>query len=198
MTTVGKYHIMFGGLDATHRKNNKICPNNQVYTLRFYQGNCEWRLGSCQGDIPQPRTQHAACAISQDKLFVFGGYYTSNLRFNDVYILKVPELQWKEPPNQKSGSEPKNTESKIGAPEPRANHSCSYHQGKVYVFGGHGGCGYQRTSFNDMYVYDCESSEWTKITEIAGSPPAPRGGHTAAVLSDEDKLLIYGGWSQCY
>ena len=28
MTTVGKFHIMFGGLDASHKKNNKICPNN--------------------------------------------------------------------------------------------------------------------------------------------------------------------------
>lgn len=49
-----------------------------------------------------------------------------------------------------------------------------------------------------MYVYDCETSEWTKLTEITGNPPAPRGGHTAALLTDEDKLLIYGGWSQSY
>jgi len=34
------------------------------------------------------------------------------------------------------------------------------------------------------------------MTEIAGSAPLPRGGHTAGVLADEDKLFFYGGWSQ--
>jgi len=51
----------------------------------------------------------------------------------------------------------KNAESKIGAPDPRANMSCTYHKGKVYIFGGHGGSGYRRTSFNDMYSYDVET-----------------------------------------
>jgi len=70
---------------------------------------------------------------------VFGGYYTSNLRFNDVFILKTADYKWAQPPNQKSGNEPKNSESKIGAPEPRANHTANFHKGKVYIFGGHGG-----------------------------------------------------------
>ena len=38
--------------------------------------------------------------------------------------------------------EPKNAESKIGAPEPRGNHTATFHKNKVYVFGGHGGVGF--------------------------------------------------------
>jgi len=34
---------MFGGLDATHRKNGKLCPNNEVYTIKVLATNVEWR-----------------------------------------------------------------------------------------------------------------------------------------------------------
>ena len=71
-------------------------------------------------------------------------------------------MVWSQPPNQKSGHIPKNTESKIGAPEPRANHSSVFlkNLNKVLIFGGHGGLGYSRRSFNDLYELDCENYEW--------------------------------------
>ena len=68
---------------------------------------------------------------------------------------------WSQPPNQQSKGSPKNSESKIGAPEPRADCTATYHKGKVYIFGGHGGVGYQRMSFNDLYSLDVETFEWT-------------------------------------
>ena len=82
---------MFGGLEAP-KPDSKIAPNNQVYTLRVVSNNCEWRLVTCGGEVPLPRTNHAACAISNDKLFIFGGYSTSSLRFNDAYILKTSKI----------------------------------------------------------------------------------------------------------
>lgn len=65
----------------------------------------------------------------------------------------------------------------------------------MYIFGGHGGSGYQRTSFNDLYSLDCENFEWNKLENVDGSPPAPRGGHSAALLEDDDKIIFFGGWS---
>ena len=50
---------------------------------------CEWKIINCTGDIPLERAHHAACAISAEKMLIFGGYYTSKLRFNDTYILKT-------------------------------------------------------------------------------------------------------------
>ena len=64
----------------------------KVYTVKMQKDNIEWRQVPCGGDNPLERTNHAACAISQDKLFIFGGFYTSNLRFNDVYILKTSNI----------------------------------------------------------------------------------------------------------
>lgn len=91
--------------------------------------------------------------------------------------------------------EPKNTESKIGAPEPRANCTANFFKEKVFIFGGHGGVGYQRTSYNDVYFFDCETSEWTKVEYQGGVPPEARGGHSSMVLTDKEQLIIYGGWS---
>lgn len=127
-------------------------------------------------------------------MLIFGGYYTSKNRFNDTYILKIANWTWSQPPNQKSSGSPKNAESKIGAPDPRADCSVTYHKGRVYVFGGHGGVGYSRQSFNDIHALDIESFEWTRL-EPAGNLPDARGGHAAAILANQDKLAVYGGWS---
>jgi len=90
---------MFGGIDQSNKKNGKIFPNNQVfliyfqvYTVKIVKDNIEWRPIPCGGDVPLERSNHAACAIGADKLFIFGGFYTSNLRFNDVYILKTSKI----------------------------------------------------------------------------------------------------------
>jgi len=35
---------MFGGIDQTNKKNGKIFPNNQVYTVKIIKdNNIEWR-----------------------------------------------------------------------------------------------------------------------------------------------------------
>ena len=70
-----------------------------------------------------------------------------------VILLRIDDFNWMQPPNQRSGMEPKNSESKIGAPEPRANCTANLFKDKVYIFGGHGGIGYQRTSYNDIYYF---------------------------------------------
>lgn len=46
-----------------------------------------------------------------------------------------------------------------------------------------------------MYSFDTETSEWNLIEPSGGNPPLPRGGHTAAIVEEHDKLIIYGGWS---
>jgi Galactose oxidase, central domain len=84
-------YIMYGGLDAQSRLEGNIVPNGHVFTLRVSQkGEYVWAQTDCEGDeIPLPRTNHAACKIGKNEMFVFGGYYTSKKRFNDVHILKI-------------------------------------------------------------------------------------------------------------
>lgn len=52
---------------------------------------------------------------------------------------------------------PKNQESRIGAPAPRANSGATIVDNKIYVFGGHGGVNYSRVAFNDLYSFDLDT-----------------------------------------
>lgn len=108
--------------------------------------------------------------------------------------MKTANWQWVQPPNQKSQGSPKNAESKIGAPEPRGDHTATFHKNKVYVFGGSGGVGYARQNFDDLYMLDIETYEWQKL-EPKGNPPEARCGHAATIMANQDKLIIFGGWN---
>lgn len=82
--------VLFGGLD-NKRKNGKIMPNNEVYSLKIQpNGEAYWNMINCEGEvIPLPRSNHSACKINKNLMFVFGGLYSSNQRFNDVHLLKT-------------------------------------------------------------------------------------------------------------
>lgn len=84
-------YILYGGIDANSKMEGKIIPNNQVYKLTIKgKGECVWTLVDCEGEeIPQARTNHSATKLSGNEMFVFGGYFSSKQRFNDVHILKV-------------------------------------------------------------------------------------------------------------
>lgn len=69
--------------------------------------------------------------------------------------------------------------------------ACSY-QGKIYIFGGHGGLGYARIAYNDLFSFDLETEVWTKIVPN-NPPPDGRGGHS--LFANNGKLYIYGGWN---
>jgi dynein heavy chain, axonemal len=95
LTTVGKQIILYGGLDNQKSKNGKIEPSKDIYVLKIgNNNNYEWRLQTTSGDAPFPRTNHAACSIAGDKMLVFGGYYSTNQRYNDTYILKTTSKNW--------------------------------------------------------------------------------------------------------
>jgi dynein heavy chain len=197
LTKIDRNYVLFGGLE-NDSESQKMGPTNSTYTLKLSGKNAVWTLNNVSGDVPLPRCHHSACEINKGQLMIFGGYYSNTKRFNDTYILKTAPSGyiWTQPPNQRSGTEPQNTESKIGAPEPRANHTATYIKelNRVYVFGGHGGVNYSRKAFNDVYFIECDNFEWSKV-EPLGPMPEPRGGHVAGQLPNQNKLFIQGGWS---
>lgn len=84
-------YVMYGGLDVHSKLEGNILPSDKVYTLRITQkGEYVWTQTDCDGEeIPLARTNHSSCKIGKNEMFVFGGYYTSKMRFNDVHILKT-------------------------------------------------------------------------------------------------------------
>jgi dynein heavy chain len=54
--------------------------------------------------------------------------------------------------------------------------------------------GFSTKAFNDLYVLDCDTFEWSQ-PETSGTPPEPRGGHQAALMGANDLIMVFGGWS---
>ena len=90
---------------------------------------------------------------------------------------------------------PPNEQSAIGAPPPRANMGATYYNGKIYIYGGHGGLNYARTAFADIYSFDLETKTWHEYIPVAQAqhPPIGRGGNSIFVM--DDKMYSYGGWN---
>ena len=89
-TQIGNSYVMFGGISAELR--DKASPNNDVFTLKQIASEFVWSREKPRGDLPLPRTHHAACDLPKDRLFIFGGYFSSTQRFNDIYILDLPSM----------------------------------------------------------------------------------------------------------
>ena len=189
-TQIGNSYVMFGGISAELR--DRCSANNDVYSLKQISSEFMWTKEKPKGDIPLPRTHHASCDLPKDRLLIFGGYFSSTQRYNDVYILDIPSMTWSQPPGHRSIGHPDNSESKIGGPEPRAHCTASLIRGKVYIFGGYGGIDYQRRAFNDVYALDIASWQWTRI-DATGVMPEPRLGHVSCVIGHN--LLVFGGCS---
>jgi len=142
---------------------------------------------------PQARAQHVAQVVSGDKMFVFGGHASPTCRLNDSWMLNTKEYTWTRCKDDKTVGD--NKVSPIGAPSPRANAASCFYEGKVYIYGGHGGLNYSRISLDDVYCFDVETETWEYLEAIIGLQPLPlgRGGHS--IFCAGNKLYSYGGWN---
>jgi dynein heavy chain len=77
-------------------------------------------------------------------------------------------------------------------PAPRSNHSASLYENTMVVFGGHGGHGYQRRAFNDVWSLNLDNGRWALML-TQGTPPTPRSGHAA--FHKDGCVYIFGGWN---
>ena len=75
-------------------------------------------------------------------------------------------------------------------PAGRWLHSATTVDNKIYVFGG---LVDDRQRFNDTYVFDTDSTTWRKLN-CRGVQPYPRAHHTATFISDQRRLMIFGGY----
>ena len=188
LTQVGNMFVMFGGLSSELK--DRASANNDVFTLKQTQAEFVWTKEKPRGEVPMPRAHHAACEISRDKMVIFGGYFSSMQRFNDVFILDTISMTWTQPPGHHASNPPDNSESKVGGPDPRGHCTANLIKGKIHIFGGYGGVQYQRKAFNDLYTLDISTWKWEKLEPI-GQIPEPRLGHVACVINQA--LLIFGG-----
>lgn len=77
-------------------------------------------------------------------------------------------------------------------PAPRSNAAAAIVEGKVYLFGGHGGYNYRRVAFQDMWCFNLATGKWN-LVPYTNNPCEARGGHSIFAIGHY--LYIYGGWS---
>ena len=207
-----KFYLYGGIMNGLNDPNiKKIGPVSDVWQLDIFQKQMYgWSKLSCKGDIPPPRSNHTATTIKKDSrdefIFIFGGL-GENGKLNDCYKFIPNESQFfqilpKKPgkDDKENDAEGENGEKKeekeqtIPWPAPRASHSVTVHEGKVYLFGGHGGRGYENIIFKDLWCYNFENEQWTEIFYKENpSYPELRTAHTMFVHKNE--LYVYGGWN---
>jgi len=178
----------------------KIQPTNEIFKLSIRGSKANWDKIEISGEQPIPRSQHVAINppkghARSEQVFIFGGHASPMRRLNDCWWLdtKGGEYKWTRVAGDKD-VEP-NGESVIGAPGPRANCGYCYAEGKVFVYGGHGGVGYKRQAYDDIFSFDLNTEMWEKYEQKAGFQPIPAGRGGNSIFVCNGKLYSYGGWN---
>ena len=64
-----------------------------------------WNKVEASGEVPPPRWRHTANAVDGNKLIVFGGFNSSHVRLNDLYVLDVKSMSWSQQGNPLAAKE---------------------------------------------------------------------------------------------
>ena len=140
-----------------------------------------WTQLTPSGTPPGARSDHSAIYDPvRDRMVVFGGALGSY--FNDVWTLSLEgTLVWTQ--LTPSGTPPR----------ARSAHSAIYDpvRDRMVVFGGRNS---SSVYFNDVWALSLAgASAWTQLTP-SGTPPSPRGNHSAIYDPVRDRMVVFGGY----
>ncbi|MCK5561340.1 MAG: hypothetical protein KAJ51_12125, partial [Thermoplasmata archaeon] len=121
---------------------------------------------------PIGRCGHAMASIyGTDKVLLFGGEDSTNLKYNDTWVYDLSENSWTQ-------------KSPVNKPSARGFHAMAsiYGDDKVVLFGGY----YNPISeiYDDTWVYDLSNDTWTKKM----TTPVSRYSHAMASIYGDDKV----------
>ena len=188
---VGDLVYLFGGNDMRRPPG----PNNELFKLDMSSAEFYWSKIDNPGRNPEPRSHHTT-VVYGNKIILFGGFRSSSIRYNDVWILDTTNDEWSQP--VVGITETKNEGEVVfkrlwpDVPAPRGAHSATLVGALMYIFGGYGGVGYARRDFNDICALDLDTWEWRPI-ECTGEIPEPRSGHQAVAVNE--LIYVIGGWN---
>jgi dynein heavy chain, axonemal len=192
LSVVGDYCYLFGGNDFRRPPG----PNNELYKLDISSNDVYWtKVENVGGRWPEPRSHHSA-VVYGTKIIIFGGFRSSSMRYNDVWILDTLTDEWSQPHSgvteTKADGEVVFKRNWPDVPVQRGSHSATIIGNQMFIFGGYGGSGFARRDFNDVIALDLETWEWRNI-ECAGEAPDARSGHQGVAI--QDSIYVIGGWN---
>ena len=170
--TMADMAYVFGGWNAL-----KWTTSDQNSTEVWRMDNTwHWNLCEVFGESPRPRRGHSTTYDPvTNTLLIFAGVYGYSRYLSDMFILKLSESFWESV-----------TYTGPLTPTPRAYHSASLLNGRLFVFGGLMS-GDKVTA--EMLVFGLESKAWERLEMDGG--PGPRCGHCALTVGES--IVILGG-----
>jgi len=167
--------IVFGG-------RSRLVNRNDVWALDLTPGAEAWRKISPDGTAPVPRRMHSAVYdAANGRMVIFGGGGGGGV-LDDVWALDLT-------PDAEAWAEltPSGT-----PPSARVQHTAVYDvtSERMVTFGGLGPGAF----YNDTWALNLTTGAeaWAQLSP-AGTPPAPRRGHTAISDVANGWMLIFGG-----
>jgi len=136
-----------------------------------------WNRFKYSGAAPPP-TRYAVSFLYDGKMYVFGGLGANKKVINTLSYLDLEKKEWS------------TVETKGEIPSPRCAHTGAVFEDSLYVFGGSPDSRYD--SFDDFYVLNLKTNEWTQIAKpSSGVWPGPRYHHSANIIGRE--MFVFGG-----
>ncbi|MEZ4521403.1 MAG: kelch repeat-containing protein [Thermomicrobiales bacterium] len=142
-----------------------------------------WILAEPTGNPPPARFGHNAVFDDQQQFVVIFGGQAGSTFFNDVWIYDPVRNAWTELDPGDGDGTPLNRYGAGGALQPDGN--------GFYISHGFTSDG----RFDDTWLYDLQSGQWTDVTPDAGQRPSPRCLMRMASDPDRERLLLFGGQS---
>eukprot|EP01053_Blabericola_migrator_P001200 Blabericola_migrator_1__1199@NODE_1307_length_4844_cov_159_193427_g879_i0_p1_GENE_NODE_1307_length_4844_cov_159_193427_g879_i0NODE_1307_length_4844_cov_159_193427_g879_i0_p1_ORF_typecomplete_len1105_score186_19Kelch_3/PF13415_6/1_2Kelch_3/PF13415_6/6_1e10Kelch_3/PF13415_6/4e09Kelch_3/PF13415_6/4_6e07Kelch_3/PF13415_6/1_4e10Kelch_3/PF13415_6/5_4e05Kelch_4/PF13418_6/6_9e09Kelch_4/PF13418_6/1_6e08Kelch_4/PF13418_6/1_5e08Kelch_4/PF13418_6/1_4e07Kelch_4/PF13418_6/9_4e05Kelch_6/PF13964_6/1_3e08Kelch_6 len=173
---------------------------------------------STKGDTPPSRTQHATCAV-EGGLYVFGGEVPVREAkqdvqlLNDMYHFNISSGQWNQiKPTQGQKPDKRKGHTMVvagtslilfggiatigqasGRKSARGNRSSIINENSPTADGDDDAAvGSDLIYYNDLWFFDTVSQVWSEIKVEGDKPPAR--AHHSAVMTDQNELLIFGGF----
>ncbi|KAK8950774.1 Acyl-CoA-binding domain-containing protein 4 [Platanthera zijinensis] len=156
---------------AGHAKD----PSKTVTVKEFDLQTLTWSDLRTYGKPPISRGGQSVTLVGTT-LVIFGGQDAKRSLLNDLHVLDLETMTWDDI-------------DAIGTPpSPRSDHAAACHAERyLLIFGG----GSHATCFNDLYVLDLHTMEWSRPRQ-QGVTPGPRAGH-AGVKVGENWFIVGGG-----
>ncbi|KAH9570250.1 hypothetical protein CY35_02G030800 [Sphagnum magellanicum] len=149
-------------------------PVDTVIVRAFDTHTMTWTILDVYGKSPIARRGQSVTLVGST-LVMFGGEDSQRHLMDDLNILDLESLTWEA------------IETSGTRPSPRADHVAAVHGDRyLFLFGG----GSRSNCYNDLYVLDLESMEWSQA-QTQGTVPSPRAGHAGATICNS--FYIIGG-----
>lgn len=131
--------------------DNKAQAFNDIYEFEPGDEESKWTLISAVNP-PAARTRHAAFALDDENLLIFGGVNKRD-RYDDLCVYNCPSKTWSNVQAQGCSHVSESGVESVISPGPRAHFTAAKASNRILIFGGYGGAG---IVYGDIWVLHVE------------------------------------------